>query len=61
MKIAFILFDGITWLDLAGVYEPVTRLKYTGYLPDLSWDFCGYTPYGSRPWRDEDLTQPDKK
>ena len=43
MKIAFILFDGITWLDLAGVYEPVTRLKYTGYLPDLSWDFCGYT------------------
>ena len=44
MKIAFILFDGITWLDLAGVYEPVTRLKYNGFLPDLSWDFCGYTP-----------------
>ena len=61
MKIAFILFDGITWLDLAGVYEPVTRLKYTGYLPDLSWDFCGYTLHGGRPWRHEDLTQPDKK
>ena len=44
MKIAFILFDGITWLDLSGVYEPVSRLKYTGYLPDLSWDFCAFTP-----------------
>lgn len=27
-------------LDLAGVYEPVTRLKHAGYLPDLAWDFC---------------------
>ena len=43
MKIAFILFDGITWLDLSGVYEPVSRLKYNGYLPDLSWDFCAFT------------------
>lgn len=44
MKIAFILYNGITWLDMAGVYEPITRLKYAGYLPDLSWDFCGFTP-----------------
>lgn len=43
MKIAFILFNGITWLDLAGVYEPVSRLKHTGYLPDLEWDFCART------------------
>jgi transcriptional regulator GlxA family with amidase domain len=44
MKIAYIIFDGITILDLSGVYEPVCRLKYAGYLPDLSWDFCALTP-----------------
>jgi len=44
MKIAFIIFDGITMLDLAGVYEPVTRLKHAGYLPDLAWDFCAIGP-----------------
>jgi cyclohexyl-isocyanide hydratase len=43
MKIAFIIFNGITWLDLAGVYEPVSRLRHSGYLPDLSWDFCAHT------------------
>ena len=41
MKIAFIIFDGITWLDLAGVYEPVTRLRHMDYLPNLQWDICG--------------------
>jgi transcriptional regulator GlxA family with amidase domain len=40
MKIAWVLFNNITWLDLVGVYDPVTRLKNKGYLPDLSWDFC---------------------
>ena len=45
MRIAFIIFNGITWLDLSGVYEPVSRLKYTGYLPDLAWDFCSFTSY----------------
>ncbi len=40
MKIAFILFDGITWLDLIGVYDPISRLKTMHYLPDLTWDFC---------------------
>lgn len=43
MKIAFILFNDITWLDLIGVYDPITRLKNKGYLPDLSWDFCALT------------------
>ena len=42
-KIAYILFDGITWLDLAGVYEPVSKLKSNGFLPELSWDICGFT------------------
>src|SRR5262245_4088485 len=43
MKIAFIIFNGITWLDLIGVYDPITRLKSYNYIPDLSWDLCAFT------------------
>jgi cyclohexyl-isocyanide hydratase len=42
MKIAFIVFDGVTWIDIIGVYDPITRLKSMGYIPHLSWDFCSY-------------------
>ncbi|MEL6252843.1 MAG: DJ-1/PfpI family protein [Bacteroidota bacterium] len=44
MKIAFIIFDGITWLDLIGIYDPVTRLKSYGYIADLEWDLCCFNP-----------------
>jgi cyclohexyl-isocyanide hydratase len=44
MKLAFIIYDDITWLDLAGVYDPITRLKLYNYRPDLSWDFCSTAP-----------------
>jgi len=43
MKLAYIIFDGITWLDLIGIYDPVSRLKSMHYLPDLTWDICSYT------------------
>jgi len=43
MKIAYIIFDGITWLDLIGVYDPISRLKSLNYIPDLTWDICSYT------------------
>ena len=43
MKIAFIIFDGITWLDLVGIYDPITRLRSQGYLPGLHWEFCSLT------------------
>jgi len=43
MKIAFIIFDGITWLDFIGIYDPITRLKYLNYLPDLTWNICSYS------------------
>ncbi|MCW3109033.1 MAG: DJ/PfpI family protein [Segetibacter sp.] len=43
MRIAYIIFDGITWLDLIGVYEPISKLKSNNFLPDLNWDICGYT------------------
>lgn len=51
MKIAYILFNGITWLDLAGIYDPLSRLKQLQYLPGLEWEFCAFTsvvqdPYG---------------
>ena len=43
MKIAYIIFNRITWLDLIGVYDPVSRLRSLNYIPDLSWDICSYT------------------
>ena len=43
MKLAYIIFDGITWLDLIGIYDPVSRLKSHGYLPDLHWEICSFT------------------
>lgn len=44
MKIAYILFNGITWLDFFGTYDSITRLKTLSYLPELSWDLCSFTP-----------------
>lgn len=43
MKIAFIIFNGATWLDLIGCYEPITKLKSNHLLPNLGWDICSYT------------------
>lgn len=43
MKIAFVLFNGLTALDFVGVYDPVTRLKTMGFIPELQWDFCSYS------------------
>lgn len=43
MKIAYIVFDGITWLDFIGIYDPISRLKSLNYLPTLTWDICSFT------------------
>jgi cyclohexyl-isocyanide hydratase len=43
MKIAYIVFNGVTWLDFIGVYDAVSRLKSMRYMKDLSWDICSYT------------------
>jgi transcriptional regulator GlxA family with amidase domain len=40
MKIAFVIYDGITLLDFAGVCDPLTRLKTMHFLEDLTWDIC---------------------
>lgn len=41
-KIAYIVFDKITLLDLVGMYDPISRLKSMKYLPDLAWDICSF-------------------
>lgn len=43
MKVAFIIFQGMTLLDFAGVYDAVTRLNTMGFLPDLQWDICAHS------------------
>jgi transcriptional regulator GlxA family with amidase domain len=40
VKIGFVIYGGMTSLDFIGVYDPLTRLKTMGFLPDLSWDIC---------------------
>lgn len=40
MKMAFILFDDMTTLDLAGFHNAVTWLKKRNIMESLAWDFC---------------------
>lgn len=40
MKMAFILFDDMTTLDLAGFHNAVTWLKKRNIMESLTWDFC---------------------
>jgi len=40
VKLAFILYDGVTTLDFAGMYDPLTRLRTMGFLPDLEYQVC---------------------
>lgn len=44
MKIAFIIYNGMTALDFIGIYDPLSRLKTMNFMPDLEWDICAYTP-----------------
>jgi transcriptional regulator GlxA family with amidase domain len=40
MKTAFIIFNHMTALDFVGVYDPLTRLKSMGFMPEFTWDIC---------------------
>jgi transcriptional regulator GlxA family with amidase domain len=40
MKVAFVLYDGFNMFELAGILEPMERLRQGGYLESLSWSFC---------------------
>lgn len=43
MKIAFVVYDNLTLLDFAGMYDPLTRLKSMGFMPDMKYDICART------------------
>jgi cyclohexyl-isocyanide hydratase len=40
LKFAFVVYDGLTLLDFAGVYDAVTRLGTMGLMDGLSCDVC---------------------
>jgi cyclohexyl-isocyanide hydratase len=40
MRVAFIVFNGMTALDFIGVYDPVARLKSMGFMRDLELEIC---------------------
>ena len=44
MYIGFVIFEGMTALDFIGVHDPITRLKTMGFLPDLKWELCSFSP-----------------
>jgi cyclohexyl-isocyanide hydratase len=41
LKIAFVLFDGITFLDLIGFYDVIYRVNLFPGGQGTTWDFCG--------------------
>lgn len=43
MKVGFIIYEGMTALDFIGIYDPLIRLKTTGFMPDLQWEICSYS------------------
>ena len=43
MKIALVLFNGVTFLDLVGFYDVIYRLNLFEKTKGTSWDLCGMT------------------
>ncbi|MGB7062445.1 MAG: DJ-1/PfpI family protein [Candidatus Zixiibacteriota bacterium] len=43
MRIGFVIYQGMTALDFIGVYDPLTRLKTMGLMPELEWDICAHS------------------
>ncbi len=41
MKIALVLFDGVTFLDFIGFYDVINRLRGFDRTQDTTWDICG--------------------
>lgn len=40
MKMAYVLFDGMTTMDYIGFYEALPWLRVLGVVEDLTWDLC---------------------
>ncbi len=47
MKVAFVVFDGMTVLDFVGIYDCITRLKSMGFMPSLTWEICALSDHVS--------------
>ena len=43
MRMAFVIYDGMTALDFIGAYDPLTRLHTMNLLPDVTWHICATT------------------
>lgn len=43
MKIAFVLFNGVTFLDFVGFYDVIYRLNLFEPTKGTTWDICGLT------------------
>ncbi|WP_413376748.1 DJ-1/PfpI family protein [Paenibacillus taichungensis] len=43
MKIAFVLFDGLTFLDFAGFYDVINRLNFFEQTKGTAWETCAMT------------------
>jgi len=43
LRVAFIIYDGMTSLDFIGVYDPLTRLRTMEFMPDFEWEVCALT------------------
>ncbi len=43
MKIAFVIYPDMTALDFIGIFDPLTRLKTMGFMPEITWDICAFT------------------
>jgi transcriptional regulator GlxA family with amidase domain len=44
VRVAFIIYDGMTTLDFIGVYDALTRLKTMGFDDNFNWDVCARGP-----------------
>ncbi|WP_339286282.1 DJ-1/PfpI family protein [Paenibacillus sp. FSL R5-0486] len=43
MKMAFVLFDGLTFLDFAGFYDVINRLNFFEPTKGTKWETCAMT------------------
>ena len=40
MRFAFVIYERMTALDFVGVFDPLTRLRTMGFMPEVEWDVC---------------------
>ena len=40
MRFAFVIYERMTALDFVGAFDPLTRLRSMGFMPEVEWDVC---------------------